>query len=138
MVHRFQIVGEDGSQPDGPTWSWDGNLEAPTFSPSMLVYESADVCPPDYEHYRPCDDPDCAEAHALIDDVPSHFKGHVGPRGNCHSFLKNGQWEFLSDSAHKLAGQTVPMVPLPDWLVRCPSTRLPLVARLSSPATILP
>lgn len=38
--------------------------------------------------------------------------------GNCHSFIRNGCWEFLPDSNHQLAGQTVPMVPVPDWLVR--------------------
>ena len=39
-----------------------------------------------------------------------------GPR--CHSFIRNSHWEFLSDCEHELAGQTVQMVPLPDWLVR--------------------
>lgn len=34
----------------------------------------------------------------------------------CHSFIRDGHWEFLTDSEHELAGQTVPMVPLPDWL----------------------
>lgn len=36
----------------------------------------------------------------------------------CHSYVKAGRWEFLGDCTHDLAGQTVPMVPLPDWLVR--------------------
>lgn len=31
----------------------------------------------------------------------------------CHSFVRAGQWEFLSDCTHALAGQTVPMVPIP-------------------------
>jgi hypothetical protein len=35
----------------------------------------------------------------------------------CHSFVRNGRWEFLSDCSHSLAGQTVEMVPLPDWFV---------------------
>src|SRR5215207_11050953 len=35
----------------------------------------------------------------------------------CHSFVQNGMWEFLSDSTHKLSGQKVPMVDLPDWLL---------------------
>lgn len=30
----------------------------------------------------------------------------------CHSFVTDGKIEFLSDSSHKLAGQTVD---LPDW-----------------------
>jgi len=33
----------------------------------------------------------------------------------CHSFLRNGIWEFLNDCTHELAGQKVPMVPLPKW-----------------------
>ena len=36
----------------------------------------------------------------------------------CHSFLRNGQWQFLGDCTHALANQTVPMVPLPDWVLR--------------------
>ena len=36
----------------------------------------------------------------------------------CHSFLRNGQWQFLGDCTHALANQTVAMVPLPDWVVR--------------------
>lgn len=35
----------------------------------------------------------------------------------CHSFLRDGIWDFLGDSGHALAGQKVPMVPLPDWVV---------------------
>lgn len=30
----------------------------------------------------------------------------------CHSFIRNGQIEFLSDCSHALAGQTVP---IPEW-----------------------
>jgi Family of unknown function (DUF6527) len=40
----------------------------------------------------------------------------TGSDSQCHSFLRDGQWQFLSDSTHKLAGQTVPMIDLPDWL----------------------
>ena len=31
----------------------------------------------------------------------------------CHSFLRNGAWEFLGDCTHAMAGQKVPMIP-PD------------------------
>lgn len=34
----------------------------------------------------------------------------------CHSYVRAGRWEFLADSQHPLAGQTVDMVDLPDWL----------------------
>ena len=29
----------------------------------------------------------------------------------CHSWLKDGVWEFLADSTHGMAGQRVPMIP---------------------------
>ena len=43
-------------------------------------------------------------------------KAHPG-KETCHSFVTNGQWQFLVDSTHTFAGQTVPVTPLPDWLV---------------------
>jgi len=39
-----------------------------------------------------------------------------GSTSVCHSFLRDGVWEFLNDSTHKLAGQKIPMVELPDWV----------------------
>lgn len=44
--------------------------------------------------------------------------GPVDNRLRCHSFIKDGKWEFLSDCTHELAGQTVDMVPLPDYMQR--------------------
>lgn len=35
------------------------------------------------------------------------FPTSISPR--CHSFVRNGQIEFLSDCTHKLAGKTVPL-----------------------------
>ena len=62
---------------EGPgRWEWDGDEQAPTFSPSILV------------------------------------SGGSQDR-RCHSFVRAGRWEFLGDSTHALAGQTVPMVPHP-------------------------
>jgi hypothetical protein len=34
------------------------------------------------------------------------------PEYRCHSFIKDGQIQFMNDSCHKLKGQTVD---LPDW-----------------------
>jgi hypothetical protein len=36
------------------------------------------------------------------------------PNNVCHSFVRDGRWEFLTDSTHHLAGQTVDVVPIPD------------------------
>ncbi len=70
-------------QGPGPRWDWDGNADRPTFSPSILVRA---IFPPPRE---PDDPPDVI----------------------CHSFVRAGRIEFLSDCTHALAGQTVD---LPD------------------------
>jgi hypothetical protein len=129
-------------------WGWDGNLDSPTFSPSMLAYYAVHLCPPDYVHDEVCQGafteaecghighgvmwqmPDGTLRRITVDDdretppegavevYTSNLPHAVEPAwGNCHSFLKDGQWQFLSDSAHALAGQTVPMVPLPNYLM---------------------
>lgn len=129
MAHPFRIelfpgcpLRRDGSIE--PIWNWDGNLEFPTFSPSMLAYGSAHLCPTDYVHHVVCDNPDSCgvKGHLVVSDIPrilAHNSKHiVDPAwGNCHSFLRAGLWAFLGDSAHELAGQTVEMIPLPDWMV---------------------
>lgn len=68
-----------------PQWVWDGNLEKPSLSPSILTKMG-------------------------YGDPPEQRV--------CHSFLTNGVWDFLGDCTHKLVGQKVPVVPLPDWCVR--------------------
>jgi hypothetical protein len=75
---------------DRPSWDWDGNLEAPTLSPSILTNGTRSV------------------DHVRNDDGTFRF-----PR--CHSFLKAGIFEFLTDSEHPLAGQKVPIPDLPEW-----------------------
>lgn len=108
-------VESDGVLNGGVTWDWDLNLEAPTFSPSLLVHDSVHLCEP----HPPllCPDPhNCgAPGHAVL---PDGSLGHASPHtaspafGDCHSFLRAGVWEFLPDSAHHLAGTSHPMVPL--------------------------
>ena len=63
-----------------PMWSWDGNVDTPTFAPSYLIYES-------------------------------------GNQPRCHSMIDSGNWIFQADCTHSLAGQTVPLSPLPDWIL---------------------
>lgn len=63
------------------------------------------------------------EAVTLNPSILTHFNYGDPPTAYvCHSYLRNGQWEFLTDSTHDLAGKKVPMGPLPDWIVR-PSRR---------------
>lgn len=83
-----------------PVWSFNGNYDDPTFSPSVLVRSG---------HY--CD-------HAKPDDCWCNFKErHPEWEGEppfkcsrCHSFVRDGRIQYLSDCTHELAGQTVDMV----------------------------
>jgi hypothetical protein len=65
-------------------WTFNGNLEKPTFSPSVLVHSH----------------------EALGDDDKTVI---TTPR--CHSFVTDGRIQFLTDSTHELSGKTVD---LPD------------------------
>lgn len=58
---------------------------------------------------RPADDPE------RVTIAPSILVQGGSENLRCHSFIRAGRWEFLSDCTHDLAGQTVDMVPLPDW-----------------------
>lgn len=65
--------------------------------------------------------PGCSEYHKI--DQRWHFNGdHTKPTFNpsllvlsgnaagdtrCHSFIRDGDWQFLADCTHGLAGQTV-------------------------------
>lgn len=54
------------------------------------------------------------------DEKSPTFEGSMltdGPSGRCHSLLRDGEWEFLQDSDHALAGKKAKMVPVPDWLM---------------------
>jgi hypothetical protein len=73
---------------EGPhTWRWNGSIDAPTFTPSILVTYPAN--------------PNALE----------EFKEWKTER-LCHSFVTDGKIQFLGDSTHSLANQTVD---IPEW-----------------------
>lgn len=71
-----------------PCWGFDGNYDAPTFTPSILVTGVRRIT--DDEHAR-------LMAGETVTPVPRV----------CHSFVRAGRIEFLGDCTHALAGQTV-------------------------------
>lgn len=95
----------------GPRWTFNDNLEAPTFGPSLLITSGCKV--PDFAaRFPPGVEPTCwctyNAAAAAAGREPSHF--HCGV---CHSFVVDGSIQFLADCTHALAGQTVPIPPWP-------------------------
>ncbi len=81
----------------GSAWGYNGNPDAPTFTPSILC-----------------------RSHETEKDENGRWTGEWvrGPDGKpipsvCHSFVTDGQIQFLSDCTHALAGQTVPLPEMP-------------------------
>lgn len=83
--HTIEIAGKNPAR----QWQWDGNREKPTISPSVLCW---------LEHRA---------------DEDEEEKKYVDSR-RCHSFIRGGMMEFLSDCGHKLAGTTVALHPMPE------------------------
>jgi len=82
------------------SWNFNGNFESPTWQPSILV-----------------------TGKKCIYDANGKWTGEWerNPDGTakdmrCHTFITDGMIQFLPDCTHALAGQTVPLPPLPDWL----------------------
>lgn len=78
------------------TWTFNGDVARPTFSPSLLVTNGHFI-----STFKPRDSCWCTYNAAHPGD-PSPFKCN-----RCHSFVNNGRIQFLTDSTHELAGQTV-------------------------------
>lgn len=73
---------------NGPTtWTFDGNVNAPTLSPSVLVQ-----------------------------GVETNDEGMYVRDTVCHSFVHAGRIQFLGDCTHELRGQTVDLPDMPASL----------------------
>ncbi|UUW87391.1 DUF6527 family protein [Pimelobacter simplex] len=86
---------EEGHAITVGTWTWNGTINMPTFSPSVLVRGNQwprDEFP---SYYR-----------------PQHASVAPGADTVCHSFVTDRRIQFLADCTHTLAGQTVD---LPAW-----------------------
>lgn len=89
-MHGIRIKGETH-----PVWGWNGSMDAPTFTPSILIRSG---------HFDPgrTSDKCWCTYNAEHPDEPAPFKCSV-----CHSFVTDGKIQFLGDCTHALAGQTV-------------------------------
>lgn len=99
-LHQIPVSAE--RQP-GKAWGWNGDVERPTFEPSLLVRSG---------HYAQANP---KAGNCWCDWTPEERDewGGLGC-GICHTFVRNGMIEFLGDCTHALAGQTVPIPPWPE------------------------
>lgn len=91
--HTVPVAGETM-----PRWEWNGDLQRPTLSPSLLI-RIGHFIP---EHRKGAGEGCWCSYNAENPDSPAPFKCVI-----CHSFVRDGRIEFLSDCTHELTGQTV-------------------------------
>jgi hypothetical protein len=82
-------------------WAWNGDLERPTFTPSIRVRstELTERGKADCEAWR-------AAGCPTRNGVDFESRPTV-----CHSFVTAGRIQFLSDCTHAMAGRTVDLEP---------------------------
>lgn len=80
--NEFHVIATKVPQANGAVWKFNGDMDKPTFNPSLLIKTGKYACP-----------------------------GYEDPPGIvsviCHSFIKDGKIQFLSDCTHSLKNQTV-------------------------------
>ncbi|CAN7314655.1 DUF6527 family protein [Bosea sp. LjRoot9] len=87
-LHQIRVEGEGR-----PRWEFNGNFEQPTFRPSILVNGVQSIIDAEGEWTGEFVLDESGKPRALV----------------CHSFVTDGQIQFLGDCTHALAGQTVPL-----------------------------
>ena len=75
--HSFRVDLIGHGKWNGDTWTFNGDYDKPTFSPSM----------------------------------GANLRKNQEQHPVCHSFLRDGVWQFLGDCSHAMANQHVPMIP---------------------------
>ena len=85
-MHVFAVEGKNHA---GASWTFDGNLEKPTFDPSMNITVNG----PGKPGYDPAE-----------------------PTEVCHYFLQAGELKYLNDCTHKLKNKTVSLPDLPEHM----------------------
>lgn len=97
-AHHIRIA------PPNP-WGWNGDVNAPTFSPSVLITSGHYV-----STHKPGDPCWCT-----YNEKQKATGGRLAPFKckQCHSFVEGGRIRFLDDCSHELRGQTVPLPDLP-------------------------
>jgi hypothetical protein len=78
---------------DAKGWKFNGNLDSPTITPSILVRRKRSITD--------------AEAERILNGEKLEIPTEI-----CHSYITDGLIQFCGDSTHSLASNTVA---LPEW-----------------------
>lgn len=94
-------VNVDGRAPAGKSWHWNGDLDHVTLEPSLLC-RSIDLA-------RMSEADEAEYIRQTKEHGTEWVLTHSPFRTVCHSFVRNGQIQYLADCTHHLAGLTVPI-----------------------------
>jgi hypothetical protein len=98
--YRFYCEGCKQNHTVNEGWTFNGDYERPTITPSILVRSG---------HYM--------EGHAGDSCWCTYNAEHPDQTdpfrcGVCHSFVTDGKIQYLSDCSHEFAGQTIDLKPI--------------------------
>ncbi|MRG87016.1 DUF6527 family protein [Salinibacillus xinjiangensis] len=94
--YLFYCEGCENCHGINDSWSFNGDYDNPTFSPSVLVRGTRPITDGEYDR--------------LISGEKIEPEKFV-----CHSFIRNGEIQYLNDCTHKLAGKTVDLLDENYW-----------------------
>jgi hypothetical protein len=86
-MHCYAV--ERPAHTGGPQWTFNGNVEKPSFQVSMNI--------------------------TWGNRVTGHAEMKTG--GQCHYFVTDGNIKYQNDCTHHLKGQTVPLPDLPEFVL---------------------
>ena len=90
---------------DAGRWTWNGDVDRPTVSPSLLVTSG---------HYIERLEPRYCWCQFNAERVAKGEEPTDNSCYRCHSFIREGQIQFLPDCSHALSGQTVDLPEITD------------------------
>ena len=103
---RHVYYTENHSDKQYPNWSFNGNHELPTFSPSLLLRSI---------RHKTMTDEDFAEYDKLVAEQGERA-GLDDPRFRhvCHLFITDGKIIYCGDCTHEYAGKTIDLPDIPE------------------------
>lgn len=93
VLHLPVII--KGTREGTGCWTWNGDVDKPTLRPSVLTQGTQKLTDAEYKAIR---------SGTKIE--PRKFR--------CHTWVSDGQAQFLDDCSHDLRGQTVSMLEVPS------------------------
>jgi hypothetical protein len=112
-VHYLRIEQDGTHEKPLPQWSWNGDVDAPVFTPSFLVQGCRYP-----KGAQPGDADDLEWDRLQQQGADAMFASRFGTR--CHLFIgcngaQPGMIVFLNDCRHDMRGKVAPLVDVAQW-----------------------